>query len=317
MHVPADAAILRRLRRGEFIPAADLPDPTRIPALIAAGYEIEHHPHLGYRLLTSPDRLIADDILSRLPDDAGRWVRDILVFQSTSSTNDIITALARDGAPAGIAAFAEEQTAGRGRLGRQWQSPPGLGLWFSLLLRPDLPIAEWPRLTLWLACALARAIREHTPVDIMLKWPNDLYLGGRKLAGILVETSLGESPFATAGIGLNVNHAAFPPPLDTTATSLRIHTGAPLDRNALAASILTSIGQSLPLLGTHFADILKWARGADCLRGRQVSATAGSTTYYGVALGLDPGGALLLRTPAGDTVRVTSGEVTRFSASPA
>jgi len=313
-----DIAILRRLRgSGEaFTPGSDLGEPSavaaRIDILRAAGYEIEHRPPLGYRLLFSPDRLIADDILSRLP--GCRWIRDVLVFQSTGSTNDLIADLARDGAHPGIVVFAEEQTAGRGRLGRHWQSDPRLGLWFSLLLRPAMPVAQWPRLTLWIAYAVARGIRQCAGLQIMLKWPNDLYASGRKLAGILVESSLGENAYAAAGIGLNVNHPSFPAPLDATATSLRIQTGAPLDRNALAAAILASIDQSFYLIPNHFHEIVAWASEADCLRGRQVTATAGATIHEGVAQGLDSEGALLIRTSTGAVTRVSSGEVTRFSA---
>jgi len=320
MRASPDAAILRRLRAAgdAFTPGSDLGDFTRIAVLQAAGYQIEHHPHLGYRLLRSPDRLIADDILSRLPEC--RWIRDVLVFQSTSSTNDLITNLARQGALPGVVAFAEEQTAGRGRLGRRWQSDPRLGLWFSLLLRPDMPLTLWPRLTLWIAYAVVKGIRicshesNSRGLELMLKWPNDIYASGRKLAGILVESSPGQNAFATAGIGLNVNHPSFPPPLDATATSLRIQTGAPLDRNALAAAILASIDQSFSLIPGHFHEILAWASEADYLRGRWVRATAGATTHEGVAQGLDSEGALLIRTAAGAVVRVTSGEVTQFSA---
>jgi BirA family biotin operon repressor/biotin-[acetyl-CoA-carboxylase] ligase len=264
--------------------------------------------------------LSPDDILSRLPER--RWIQRLLVFRSTASTNDLIAAMARGGAPAGIVVFAEEQTAGRGRLGRRWRSDPGLGLWFSLLLRPDMPLAQWPRLTLLIACAIARGIRQYAQEflpssaapRIMLKWPNDLYASGRKLAGILVETSLGEAPFAVAGIGLNVNHLSFPAPLDATATSLRIETGSPLDRNALAAAILAALDQSLSLPPSPFQEILDWASSADCLRGRWVSATAGVITHEGVAQGLDSEGALLIRSAAGDLLRLTSGEVTQFSA---
>lgn len=271
-------------------------------------------------MAASPDTLLADDILSRLPDR--RWIHRILVFKKTASTNDLIARLARDGAPSGIVVFAEEQIAGRGRLGRRWQSDPRLGLWFSLLLRPDLPLAQWPRLALWLAYAVAHGIlqfAERTGTaapEIMLKWPNDLYASGRKLAGILVESSLGENSFAAAGIGLNVNHSSFPPPLDATATSLRIRTGAPLDRNALAAAILSSIDQSISLMQDHFDEILAWASGADYLRGRWVSATAGGEIREGHAQGLDSDGALLIRTAPGPVIRVTSGEVTRFSTTP-
>jgi BirA family biotin operon repressor/biotin-[acetyl-CoA-carboxylase] ligase len=319
-----DAVILRRLRAaGGFIAPSELGPPSavaeRIAALNAAGYEIEHHPHLGYRLLSGPDRLIADDILSRLPEC--RWIRQVLVFERTGSTNDIVTGLARDGAAAGVAVFAEEQTAGRGRLGRRWQSDPSLGLWFSLLLRPEMPLAAWPRLTLWIAYAIAHGIAqfasesspEKAAPPVMLKWPNDLHLSGRKLAGILVETSLGERPFATAGIGLNVNHPAFPPPLDATATSLRIETGSPVDRNALAAAILASIDESYSLVTSDFQQIVDWANRVDCLRGRQVSAAAGSVHREGIACGLSPDGGLLLRAPDGAVAILTSGEITHFS----
>jgi BirA family transcriptional regulator, biotin operon repressor / biotin---[acetyl-CoA-carboxylase] ligase len=320
MPASPDAAILRHLRSSgdSFTPGSELGNPsavsTSIAQLQAAGYQIEHHPHLGYRLLSSPDRLIADDILSRLPPC--QWIRDILVFQRTASTNDIISTLARDGAQPGIVVFAEEQTAGRGRLGRRWESDPRLGLWFSLLLRPEMPLVQWPRLTLWIAYAVAKgieSIRQSNVPQITLKWPNDLYASGRKIAGILVETSLGGNPYATAGIGLNVNHPVFPPPLDTTATSLRIETGLDTDRNALAAAILTSLDQSFSLLPSDFPQILDWASSVDYLLNRRISATVGATIHEGTAQGLDSEGALLIRTSAGALIRLTSGEVTRFS----
>jgi len=309
-----DALILRRLREAEYVPGAELGAEAahRVDGLSAAGYEIEHHPHRGYRLVSSPDRLIADDILSRLPPER-RWIRDVLVFEKTGSTNDVVNGLGRDGAPAGLAVFAEEQTAGRGRLGRRWQSNPRLGLWFSLLLRPELPLAEWPRLTLWIAWAVARGIRHCTQVEAMLKWPNDIYANGRKLAGILVESSPMDA-FATAGIGLNVNHEAFHAPLDATATSLRLQTGARVDRNALAAAILEALDESYHLPGNGFHEIMAWAQRADYLRGRWVTAVTGIVESEGRAEGLDPAdGALLMRTADGALTRVSSGEVTRFS----
>jgi BirA family biotin operon repressor/biotin-[acetyl-CoA-carboxylase] ligase len=310
--------------------------------LQAAGYVIEHHPHRGYRLLASPDRLVADDMLSRLPEC--RWIREVLVFQKTASTNDLVAGLGRDGAAPGVAVFAEEQTAGRGRLGRRWQSDPALGLWFSILLRPEMPLGQWPRLTLWIAFAVARGIGEYagrflpgqpSPL-IAVKWPNDLYISGRKVAGILVESSLGENPFAVAGIGLNVNHSSFPPPLDATAISLRslleltlelepppklkpkpeLEPPPELDRNALAAAILLSLDQSYSLISSDFPQILAWASSADYLRGRSISATVGDTIIEGIAEGLTPEAALLIRTNDGSLIPLTSGEVTRFSSAP-
>jgi len=327
-----DAAILRALHAAAensgngFIPPSALGHPPevslRIAGLREAGYEIEQHPFHGYRLVFSPDRLIADDIVSRLPER--EWIRDPLVFQKTTSTNDVIASLARDGAAEGAVVFAEEQTAGRGRLGRRWASDPSLGLWFSLLLRPAMPLALWPRITLWIAFAIAHGIEDYaraqpstTPLaPLALKWPNDLHLSGRKLAGILVETSLGEQPFATAGIGLNINHPSFPPPLDSTATSLRIAIGSSLDRNGVAAAVLSSLDRSYPLASTGFPEVIAWANRVDCLRRRQVSATAGAVIHRGTAEGIDPGGALLLRTPEGELLPLSSGEVTHFSPEP-
>ncbi|MGA3170768.1 MAG: biotin--[acetyl-CoA-carboxylase] ligase [Chthoniobacteraceae bacterium] len=260
------------------------------------------------------DRLDPQDILSRLPDR--RWIREVLVLDRTSSTNDFVTAQARQGAPAGLAVFAEEQTAGRGRLGRRWQSDPHAGLWFSILIRPEFPLLQWPRLTLWLAFAVAQAIQRHISLKVALKWPNDIYASGRKLAGILVETSSGDNPFATAGIGLNVNQSSFPASLDTTATSLCIETGSPIDRSSLAATILASIDESFSLLPSHFHTILAWASRTDCLRGQWVATTVGGAIHRGVAEGLDPEGALLIRPTSGPVIRLNSGEVTRCSPTP-
>ena len=147
----------------------------------------------------------------------------------------------------------------------------------------------------------------------MLKWPNDLFVSGMKLAGILVESSVGENAFATAGIGLNVNHSCFPAPLDATATSLRLQAGASLDRNAVAAAILASIDESFSLIPNHFDQIVNWASHFDYLLGRRISVGAGVTVHEGIAEGLDFDGALFLRLPSGPVVRITSGEVTRYS----
>lgn len=148
----------------------------------------------------------------------------------------------------------------------------------------------------------------------MLKWPNDIYAYGRKLAGILVESSPGDKPFAIAGVGLNVNQSSFPPPLDTTATSLKIETDSAQDRNALAAAILASFEESISLVSNDFHRIMAWASEADCLRGRWVSAATGASVIEGIAEGLDREGALLIRTGAGALIPITGGEVTRFSA---
>ena len=133
----------------------------RIEELRSLDYEIEAEPHLGYRLVSAPDALHADDLLARLGKTKVIG-RDIRVFEQTTSTNDVIEKLARDGVKEGVVVFAESQTLGRGRLGRKWISPERKGLWFSILLRPDLRPQETTQLTVASATALRRAIQSET-----------------------------------------------------------------------------------------------------------------------------------------------------------
>jgi len=216
----------------------------RIEDLRKLGYEIEASPHGGYRLLAAPDLLLADDLMAM----AGPGVtigRDVRVFQETSSTNDIVDKMGRDDVPEGVAVFAESQVKGRGRLGREWVSPPGRGLWFSVLLRPELPPQAATQITIAAATALARAVRARTEVAPEIKWPNDLLVRGRKLCGILTEMSaeLDSIRYVVLGIGLNVNFAAedWPPALRPLATSLLLETGHPVRRAELAAAILREL----------------------------------------------------------------------------
>src|SRR5581483_6904607 len=172
-------------------------------------YEIEASPHLGYRLLGVPDVLHADDLLSSL----GRTKvvgRDIRVFEETTSTNDVVEKLARDNVKEGVVVFAESQTRGRGRLGRKWISPPRKGLWFSLLLRPKMRPLAVTQLTIAAATALFRAIRLQTSLMPEIKWPNDILIRGRKVAGILTELSaeLDKVKYVILGMGIDVNLSA-------------------------------------------------------------------------------------------------------------
>jgi BirA family biotin operon repressor/biotin-[acetyl-CoA-carboxylase] ligase len=158
----------------------------RIEDLRSFGYEIEASPHQGYKLLNVPDLLHADDLLSLIPH--GQIIgRDIRVFEATQSTNDVIEKLARDGVPEGVVVFAESQTQGRGRLGRKWLSPARKGLWFSVLLRPDLRPQAATQLTVAAATALVRAINAQSSLNPEIKWPNDILVRGKKVAGILTE----------------------------------------------------------------------------------------------------------------------------------
>src|SRR5258706_11021742 len=210
---------------------------SRIEELRQAGYEIEAGPHFGYRLVSSPDALHADDLLARLGKTKVIG-RDIRVFEQTTSTNDVIEKLARDGVKEGVVIFAESQTRGRGRLGRKWISPEHKGLWFSVLLRPDLRPQEATQLTVASATALRRAIEAETGLKPEIKWPNDILIGGKKVAGILTEmgAEVDRVKHIILGIGVDVNLDADELPADLlqTATSLKIETGEMISRAELA-----------------------------------------------------------------------------------
>lgn len=277
------------------------------------GYDITTCPHGGYRLAGTPERLQADDILSRL----GRTRiigRDIRVFQETTSTNDVIEKLAHDGVPEGVVAFAESQTRGRGRLGRSWFSPPGNGLWFSVLLRPRFRPQQTTQLIVAAAVALARAVENHTFLAPKIKWPNDLLVRGRKLAGILTELSAEQDVvrYVVLGIGINVNTGPdqFPGPLRRTATSLRIEAGRPFERAEFAAHVLHELDQFyLRVVRGDFEAVAgEWE--ARCTTvGKFVVVTIGQRRVRGRAEALDSEGALLLRTEHGHLERITGGDV--------
>ena len=162
--------------------------------------------------------------------------REVRVLPEVGSTNDYLKEAARGGAPEGLAVLAERQTAGKGRLGRSFQSPAGLGLWMSVLLRPTCPPERLPPVTALTAAACAEAIRKVCGAEAGIKWPNDLVLGGRKLCGILTELeSGGEGLALVIGIGLNVSQRRedFPPELRETAGSLVMLTGREVSRETL------------------------------------------------------------------------------------
>lgn len=285
----------------------------RIEELRALGYEIEASPHEGYRLHDVPDVLHADDLISRLGKTKVVG-RDIQVFEETTSTNDVVEKLAGHGVKEGVVVFAESQSKGRGRLGRKWISPRRKGLWFSLLLRPDLRPQEATRLTIVGATALARAIRSETGLAPEIKWPNDLLVGGRKLAGILTELSaeLDHIKHIILGIGIDVNLNAsdFPTELRKLATSVKIETGQSMNRAALATAVLRELDFDYDRLnrGQFEAVVDEWEALCSTL-GRNISIRVGDRSIQGRAESLDADGALLLRTQHGHLERIIGGDV--------
>ena len=323
--VTTDAQILSALRSAENggVSGADLSERlgisraaiwARIEELRKLGYDIEASPHLGYRLVNDPDVLHADDLVARL-GKAKVIGRDIRVFQETTSTNDVVEKLARDGVKEGVVVFAESQSKGRGRLGRKWISTAGKGLWFSVLLRPDLRPQEATQLTVVAATALWRAIHAETGLSAEVKWPNDILLGGKKVAGILTEMSaeLDRVKHLILGIGVDVNQAAseFPPDVRKLATSLRAELGKPVLRAELATAILRELDRDYArVCGGHFSDVAdEWEERCTTI-GQQVTISIGERRIRGRAESLDDDGALLVRTEHGHLERIIGGDVT-------
>ena len=285
----------------------------RIEELRALGYDIEASPHFGYRLVSAPDLLHADDLLSRLGPT--RVVgRDIRVFQATTSTNDVAARLARDGVKEGAVVFAETQSKGRGRLGRVWISPAGKGLWFSVLLRPEIRPQAATQLTVATALALVKAIAAQTGIKAEIKWPNDILIRGRKTAGILTELSaeLDHIKEMILGIGVDVNLDTheFPAELRKIATSLQIESGAPVDRAGLAVAILRELDEVYHrICAGHFEAVAdEWQEHCTTL-GRNVAIRTGDRVVRGRAESLDPDGALMLRGQHGHLERIIGGDV--------
>lgn len=177
---------------------------------------------------------------------ASPWNIPVQVVDEISSSNDELLHQGEEGAPSGTLLFAETQTTGRGQFGRVWDSAGGLGLWFSLLLRLEINDGSIPSLSAFAAVALVNSIRQLGIDGGVIKAPNDVLIGGRKVAGILVETRVGKNPFAVVGIGLNVNHnpGDFPEDLRKQATSLAMVARSQFDRNAVASALITELGKA-------------------------------------------------------------------------
>jgi BirA family transcriptional regulator, biotin operon repressor / biotin---[acetyl-CoA-carboxylase] ligase len=319
-----DAKIITALRQNpDGVSGADLAEQlhisraaiwSRIEELRKIGYEIEAGPHFGYRLANEPDVLLADDLLARL----GKTKivgRDIHVFQETTSTNDVIEKLARDGVREGVVVFAESQTRGRGRLGRKWVSPARKGLWFSILLRPNLRPQETTQLTVASATALRRAIFQQTRLPVEIKWPNDILINGKKVAGILTEMSaeLDRVRHVIPGIGIDVNQDAseFPAELRKIATSLKIEMGEAIPRAALATAVLHELDKDyFRVCAGKFSEVAEeWVEHCGTI-GKDVTVRIGDRATRGCAESLDDDGALILRTEHGRLQRITGGDVT-------
>jgi BirA family transcriptional regulator, biotin operon repressor / biotin---[acetyl-CoA-carboxylase] ligase len=189
-------------------------------------------------------------VAKELQAGVGRAVigREIIVLEQTDSTNDAILRFAKANPREGLIVFAEHQTAGRGQRGNRWESAPGKGLWFSILLRPEIDLANSPQLTAWAAEGVSGAIRNEFSLTPTIKLPNDVQIDGCKVAGVLVEMRAQKKAahLAVAGIGVNVNqaHEDFPKELQSRATSLAMVLGKRVDRQKFAIALLRNLDRT-------------------------------------------------------------------------
>ena len=287
----------------------------RLHRLKAMGYIIEGEPRRGYRLVAAPDKLLPEEVLYRLGTKTLRG--PIYHLEIAESTNDMAKVLGSQGAAEGTLIVAETQTAGRGRLGRSWLSPPGLGIYVSLLLRPPLPPNELPQITLSTAVSVVRALTRAVGVTPGIKWPNDLILKGKKLGGILteMETESDQIRYLVVGMGLNVNNPDFSPELGGRATSLLKEEGRSFPRLTILKAWLEEFeALYLQFLARGFPEILEEWKQHSVTLGKYVAVRQGPRQIEGLAREVAADGALVLETTRGEEIRVTSGEITLESA---
>jgi BirA family biotin operon repressor/biotin-[acetyl-CoA-carboxylase] ligase len=238
----------------------------------------------------------------------------ILRFDSIDSTNLEAMRLARAGAAEGLCIVAREQTKGRGRLDRSWQSPKDAGLYCSVVLRPKLEMAAWPLLSLMAALATCDALMKACGLRADIKWPNDLCFNDRKLCGILAETVDGDTgTAAVVGIGINLKADSLPAMVRDLATSVEAATSASPDSTRILTELLEAIGQRYDLLQRPIGaehTIREWCANSSYAIGRQVRVALGHDTFEGTTRGLESDGALRVETASGKMRIVRAGDVT-------
>ncbi len=284
-----------------------------IEALRQEGYGIESAPNRGYRLRSAPDRLREGELSGPL---AGCLVGSRLICLDTvDSTNTECKRQAMSGAAEGLVVIADEQTGGRGRLGRTFQSPKGCGLYLSALLRPQLDPVQVTDFTAWVAVAVCDGIEAACGVRPQIKWTNDIILGGRKLVGILTELGLESESnaleYLVPGIGINVNHRLedFGPDIRDMATSLARELGHPVRRAELAAQVILAMDRMYADFPENKEEYLAKYR-ADCLTpGNQVQLITPAARQEAYAVEIDDQFRLVVELPDGSRKALSAGEV--------
>lgn len=268
--------------------------------------------------LKAPDLLLPNEIRQGL-DTRVLGKREIIYFRETDSTNTRAKALADNGAPEGTLVVSEMQKEGRGRKGRGWFSPSGEGIYASLILIPSIAPRDAPQITLLTAVAGAETLISLTQLKVSIKWPNDILVNGKKIAGILTEmrAQMGVIDYVVVGLGLNVSTRRFPHDIRGRATSLLIETGEHFSRAGIIREYLRWYEEYYELLkGVGFEPVLeRWKELADII-GRQIMISVNSQKYVASVQGIDKDGALILEDTKGELHRISSGDVTMVNAPP-
>lgn len=279
--------------------------------LRSLGVRVKGEKYAGYRVEQAPDALVPGLLKPRLRGTI--YQGNLYHFFKTASTNQIAMGLGQQGAPRGTVVIAEEQTAGRGRLGRSWYSEKASGIYASVLLRPPMPPAAAALLTLAAGLATWHAVTEQTGLAPDIRWPNDLLLNGRKFAGILTEMQAEPDriQFVVVGMGINVNHERFPAELGSVATSLRLESGRVHSRLELLVRLLLKLeGYYNRFVSAGPAGLVEeFTRLSSFARGKRVTVRTATEAFTGTTDGLEPSGLLRVRREGGGVELVVAGEV--------
>ncbi|MGI6587609.1 MAG: biotin--[acetyl-CoA-carboxylase] ligase [Peptococcia bacterium] len=307
--------------KGEYVSGEEISDLLQVSrtavwkhirGLKEAGYKITSSPGKGYCLLERPDLLIPMEIKTGLQTEF--LGQKLLCYSTLDSTNEAAKREALAGAPEGTIVVAEQQEQGRGRLERNWFSPPELGLWFSVILRPKIDLAQASQLTFVSAVAVCKALRTVTGLPLMIKWPNDLLYKGKKLCGILTElgAEIEEINYLVIGIGLNVNQQEkdFPPEIRKTASSLALATGRSWQRAELLRQILEEYEKQYEIYLTKgFEQTLLFWRELNVTLGKEVMVSTREESFTGIAEDINEDGCLLVRRDSGELEILIAGDV--------
>lgn len=287
----------------------------QINRLKSDGHDIDSAPKKGYRLTAEADLMGIDAIQAQLKTQV-MGQPAIHVFPTTDSTNLQAKILAGQGAAEGTVVVADTQSHGRGRRGRTWFSPPGRSIYTSLILRPPMAPFQAPQITLMTAVAVTRTLNRTAGLDAKIKWPNDILVRGKKVAGILTEisTEMDVVDFVVVGVGVNVNTRLeeIPPEIGDIATSILIESGVGVSRPTLLCSLLKDFEVCYEQLKDEgFGPIMNQWREMTDIIGQKVYVDVLDTRHTGTVEAVDDDGVLILKDDQGDTHRIFSGDVTR------